>query len=67
MVTTSGNMSQEAFRCTKDVLGIDRILFGSDYPFEKADDMVSFIDNLSITEEEREMMYYKNAQNLNVS
>jgi hypothetical protein len=67
MVTTSGNMSQEAFRCTKDVLGIDRILFGSDYPFEKADDMVSFIDNLSITEEEREMMYYKNARDLNVS
>ncbi|MBV7274463.1 amidohydrolase [Clostridium sp. PL3] len=66
MVTTSGNMSPEAFKCTKEVLGIDRILFGSDHPFENAADMVKFVDNLSITDDEREMMYYKNAKKLNV-
>jgi uncharacterized protein len=33
-VTTSGNMSKEAFQCAKDVLGIDHIMYGSDYPYE---------------------------------
>jgi predicted TIM-barrel fold metal-dependent hydrolase len=66
MVTTSGNMSPEAFQCTKDVLGIDRILFGSDHPFESAVDMVKFVDNLVLTDEERALLYYKNAAKLNV-
>lgn len=66
MVTTSGNMSPEAFQCAKDVLGMDRILFGSDHPFENATDMIKFADNLSITDDEREMLYYKNAEKLNI-
>lgn len=65
-VTVSGNMSPEAFRCTKDVLGIDRILFGSDHPFENAGDMVDFVKNLPISDEERELLYYKNAEKLGV-
>lgn len=64
MVTTSGNMSPEAFRCTMDVLGIENIIFGSDYPFEAAADMVEFVNRLDITPGQRELMYYKNAERL---
>lgn len=63
-VTTSGNMSPQAFRCTQDVLGIDRIMFGSDHPFEDAGDMVNFLDKLPLPDEEREKVYEKNARML---
>lgn len=65
-VTTSGNMSPQAFDCTRRVLGLDRILFGSDHPFENAAHMVDFADNLPLGEREREALYYKNAEALGV-
>lgn len=60
-VTTSGNMSKEAFQCAKDVLGIDHIMYGSDYPYEPFNDMLKFLASVPMTEEEREKLYYKNA------
>ena len=63
-VTTSGNMSHAAFRCTKDVLGIEKIIFGSDYCYESIDAMTDFIKELEITEEEREMLFFRNAEKL---
>jgi len=60
-VTTSGNMSKSAFQCTKEVLGMSRIAFGSDYPYEDLDDMNDFIENLPLGRDEREMLYNKNA------
>ncbi len=66
MVTTSGNMSKEAFECTQKVFGIDSILFGSDYPFEDAADMVKFVESLPLSVEDREKLYYKNAEKLGV-
>lgn len=65
-VTTSGNMSKEAFSCTASVLGIDRILFGSDHPYECADDMVNFVKELPLGESERQKLYYKNAEALGI-
>jgi len=64
MVTVSGNMSKEAFQCTKDVLGIERICFGSDHPFENAADMVDFVKRLELTDTERKMLYQDNAMAL---
>lgn len=67
MVSVSGNMSPAAFKCTKDVLGIDNIVFATDHPFENAKDMVEFVKNLSLTEEEREKLCFKNAEKLGIS
>ena len=63
-VTTSGNMSPAAFRCTKDVLGIEKIIFGSDYPYDNVDAMTDFVKALDITDEERELLFFKNAEKL---
>lgn len=60
--TSSGNMSPEAFACTKAVMGIDRMLIGTDTSFENAGQMMSFLDNLDLTQEEREKLYYKNGE-----
>lgn len=64
LVTTSGNTSKAAFVCTKEVLGIDNILFGSDYPFESAEEMTDYIGGLDLAAGEREKLYYKNAEAL---
>ena len=62
VVTTSGNMSKLAFECTKKALGIDSIIFGSDYPYENLSDMMKFMDSLELTEEEKEKVFHLNAQ-----
>ncbi len=62
-VTCSGNHCKAAFECTKEVIGIDRILVGTDYPFEKLENSIGFIRSLDMSEEEREKFYFRNAEN----
>ena len=59
-VTTSGNASKAAFECTKSVLGIDSIMFGSDYPYESYKEDVAFIENLGLSDEDLEKVFCKN-------
>ena len=63
-VTTSGNMSPEAFRCTQDVLGLDHILFASDYPYESVEDMMAFLRGIPLNEADYARLYYQNAEEL---
>ena len=63
-VTTSGNMSEEAFICARDVLGLDRILLGTDYPYETFEEEMEFLYGLELTDEEIEMLYHGNAERL---
>lgn len=62
-VTTSGNFSRAAFNCTKERLGIDRILFGTDFPIETYEQTCEFLDHMDMTEEEREALFWRNSQN----
>ena len=66
-VTTSGNMSPQAFQCTRDVLGMDRILFATDYPFESAEDMMAFLRNVPLSQKDCEKLFYQNAANLGIT
>ncbi len=61
LVTTSGNTSLAAFECSRIAIGTEHILFASDYPMEVLGDIVSFIDGLPISEEERQNIYGGNA------
>jgi len=63
-VTTSGMFSNPTFECAKAVLGIDRILFGSDYPYERLPDAVDYVEELPISGGDRAKLYYENAQRL---
>ncbi|MDX1482630.1 MAG: amidohydrolase family protein, partial [Woeseiaceae bacterium] len=49
--TISGNYNDEAFRCTLDVLGADRICFSSDYPFERMQDAADWFDNTAVIDD----------------
>lgn len=64
LASTSGNMSKEAFLLTKNIMGIDRMFIGSDVPFESGSEMLRFLDDIPLTVEEREKLYYKNAEKL---
>ena len=66
-VTTSGNMSKEAFACTVGVMGLDRVLFGSDHPYDSISEMVKFIKELPLGESDRQKLYFKNAEALGIN
>jgi predicted TIM-barrel fold metal-dependent hydrolase len=44
--------------------GSDKILFGSDSPWSRADEEIAFIRGLDISEEEKENILFKNAKRL---
>ena len=44
--------------------GVDRILFGSDCPWHRPQDEVRLIESLGLSENEKEMIYHKNAEKL---
>jgi predicted TIM-barrel fold metal-dependent hydrolase len=63
-VTTSGNYFEPAFMCTREAMGIDRILLGTDYPYEDSDECIRFIEELPIPPEEKDQIYSGNAARL---
>ena len=64
-VTTSGNFSDPAFRCTLDVMGRDRVYFSADYPFARLEDAAGWYDTTAvISDEERLQIGRNNAINL---
>ncbi len=63
-VTTSGNFSSAAFNCTRERLGIDHMLFGTDYPIESYEETLDFLDTVSMTQLERRKLFYQNSQDI---
>lgn len=66
-VTTSGNYLDAAFECTKAAIGIERILLGTDYPYESTEEISGFLDGLKMSPEEEVMLYEKNASRLRLA
>ena len=60
--STSGNLSKAAFTCAKEVLGIEHLLLGTDYPYESLPQTMEFLDSTGMTREEAERLYHKNAE-----
>jgi predicted TIM-barrel fold metal-dependent hydrolase len=66
-VTTSGNYYEPAFMCAREAMGIDRILLGTDYPYEDSDECIQFIERLPISPEEKDRIYFGNAAQLGIT
>lgn len=66
IVTTSGNCLEPAFMCTKEALGLDRILLGTDYPYEDPSECVQFLEGLPISQEEKDKIYSLNASQVGI-
>ena len=64
MVSTSGNYLPAAFKCTREALGMDKIMLGTDYPYEDMNECLGFLENLGLSATEKEMLYSGNATRL---
>jgi predicted TIM-barrel fold metal-dependent hydrolase len=63
-VTTSGNFSPPALRCTIEVLGIDRVMFSVDWPYESNKIGVAFLKSLDLPPADMEKLAHGNAERL---
>ena len=64
VVSTSGNYSADAFTCSKNALGFDRMVLGTDYPFESMTSCVDFLMSQSMSAAEAEQLYETTAVHL---
>ena len=60
-MTTSGMCSAEPLNCTIAALGLERVMFGADHPFETAQEAGEFLDHVSIADAAREDVASNNA------
>jgi predicted TIM-barrel fold metal-dependent hydrolase len=65
-VTTSGNYLGPAFVCTKEAMGIDRVLLGTDYPYEDSGECLRFLEGVLVSQTDREKLYSLNAGQLGI-
>lgn len=64
MVTTSGVNDAAPLHCAIDALGADRVLFAVDYPYQRNDEAVAFIDSVDLDEADRARICHGNAERL---
>ncbi|WP_036285575.1 amidohydrolase family protein [Methylocystis sp. ATCC 49242] len=63
-ITTSGNFHTPTLVNVIAEMGIDRILFSVDYPYERTDQAVQWFDNCGLSEEDRQRIGRLNALRL---
>ncbi|WP_028973178.1 amidohydrolase family protein [Spirochaeta cellobiosiphila] len=65
-VTSSGMFSSEYLKRSVEIIGIDRILFSQDYPYQyrPGRDAQNFLQNLNLSKEDKEKFAFKNWESL---
>jgi len=64
-ITTSGWFSDDALEYVIKKVGIDRVIFSIDYPYEKQNIACEWMDNVTfLSKEDKEKVAYKNAAKL---
>ncbi len=64
IITISGVFDAPPLLCSMAAIGVDNILFSTDYPYEDPIVAAEFIDNVKISEEDRAKICYKNAERI---
>ena len=64
LVTTSGNWYEPAFQLTLQALGVDKILFAVDWPYESNKTGVEFLKKIAVSESDRAKIAHLNAERL---
>ncbi len=64
--STSGNYSPQAFACTRDALGTERMVLGTDYPFENMPACMDFLARQPMEEAEKDRLYWETAASLGI-
>jgi 2,3-dihydroxybenzoate decarboxylase len=62
IITNSGVAWEPAIKFTQSVIGVDRVMYAMDYPYQYAVDEVSVMDNMQMSEEDKKKFFQTNAQ-----
>jgi 5-carboxyvanillate decarboxylase len=62
VITTSGMNYTAPLQMAVSVMGIDKILFAADYPFEVVRDSVEAMDAMPLAEADKRKIYQTNAE-----
>jgi predicted TIM-barrel fold metal-dependent hydrolase len=63
-ITTAGNFSHPALQCTIAEMGVERVLFAVDWPFQPNGPAVDFIRRAAVSQDAREQIFGRNAERL---
>ena len=63
-ITPSGIMSADQLEYIVKLMGADHVLYAVDYPYMKPDNVYEFLAESSLSDEEKELIAYKNAERL---
>jgi predicted TIM-barrel fold metal-dependent hydrolase len=63
-ITTSGNFSHPALQCAIAELGVERILFAVDWPFQRNREAVDFIKRAELAPDDRQQIFGSSARRL---
>jgi len=63
-LTPSGIMSDINLRTMVELMGADHILYAEDYPYEQPSDFYDFLMHSSLTDEQKQLIAYKNAERI---
>ena len=61
-ITNSGVAWEPAIKFAQQVLGVDRVLYAMDYPYQHQVDEVIALDNMSMSAEDKKMFFQTNAE-----
>jgi 2,3-dihydroxybenzoate decarboxylase len=61
-ITNSGVAWEPAIKFTQSVIGVDRVMYAMDYPYQYAVDEVAVMDNMQMSDEDKKKFFQTNAQ-----
>ncbi|HET9977622.1 MAG TPA: amidohydrolase family protein, partial [Burkholderiaceae bacterium] len=61
-ITNSGVAWEKAIRFTQDVVGVDRVLYAMDYPYQYAPEEVLALDAMAISDADKKAFFQTNAE-----
>jgi 5-carboxyvanillate decarboxylase len=62
IITNSGVAWEKAIKFTQEVVGVDRVMYAMDYPYQYAVDEVAVMDNMQMSDEDKKKFFQTNAQ-----
>jgi 2,3-dihydroxybenzoate decarboxylase len=63
-ITNSGVAWEPAIKFTQDIVGVDRVMYAMDYPYQYAVDEVTVMDNMAMSAEVKKKFFQTNAESV---
>jgi 2,3-dihydroxybenzoate decarboxylase len=61
-ITNSGVAWEPAIKFTQSVVGVDRVLYAMDYPYQYAPEEVTMMDNMQMSDDDKKKFFQANAE-----